>query len=253
MQDFHVHTHFSFDCDVPMDVMIESAINKGCSTICITDHYDFNYPRGDDFTMNISQYLVALEQMQQRYAQQITIKKGIEIGMDLQYRTEIAQLLSQFTFDYIIGSVHVIAATEFYYGDFFRNKSKWEANQQYFEAVYQCLEQFGQIHTLGHLDYIARYGHNQKIAINYTEHQKIIDQILQKLIRDEIILEINTSGIRQGVGVSFPGDQILERYVALGGKRVVLGSDAHFPQDISANFSTILPVIEQLGLELYAI
>ena len=36
--DFHMHTAFSGDCDVPARKMVEGAMEKGLKTICITDH-----------------------------------------------------------------------------------------------------------------------------------------------------------------------------------------------------------------------
>ena len=34
--DFHMHTAFSGDCDVPARKMVEGAMEKGLKTICIT-------------------------------------------------------------------------------------------------------------------------------------------------------------------------------------------------------------------------
>ena len=36
--DFHTHTGFSDDCDVPMEQMLEGAIAHGIETLAITDH-----------------------------------------------------------------------------------------------------------------------------------------------------------------------------------------------------------------------
>ena len=44
MFDYHVHTHFSEDCNVDMKYIIEAAYNKGLKEIAITDHIDIDYP-----------------------------------------------------------------------------------------------------------------------------------------------------------------------------------------------------------------
>jgi undecaprenyl phosphate N,N'-diacetylbacillosamine 1-phosphate transferase len=36
--DYHVHTCFSFDCDIPLEVALERAIEAGLSCLCVTDH-----------------------------------------------------------------------------------------------------------------------------------------------------------------------------------------------------------------------
>ena len=42
--DTHLHTHFSGDSDATPEDMIQSAMKKGLSGICITDHLDLDYP-----------------------------------------------------------------------------------------------------------------------------------------------------------------------------------------------------------------
>ena len=44
--DYHVHTAFSCDSEVPMEEMIKTGINKGLTEIAFTDHVDFDprYP-----------------------------------------------------------------------------------------------------------------------------------------------------------------------------------------------------------------
>ncbi|GBU10756.1 putative histidinol-phosphatase [Erysipelotrichaceae bacterium] len=253
MHDYHLHTKASFDCNSSAEKMIEGAIAKGLEAICITDHYDFNYPCGDDFTLDIPSYVKLIKTMQKKYAGKITIFCGIEIGMDLMYEKEIKALLMSYKFDYIIGSVHVISGTEFYYADFFLNKTKFEANLQYFEAVLSCLQHFPEVNTLGHIDYISRYGENEKGQICYQDYAEILDAILRELITSNRNLEINTSGLRQGVGVCFPDADILQRYAELGGKKVVCGSDAHYPCDVGANFLEAGKLVTDYGLILVEI
>ena len=42
--DYHFHTDFSSDCDEPMQAVIASAKEKGLSALCVTDHYDMDFP-----------------------------------------------------------------------------------------------------------------------------------------------------------------------------------------------------------------
>ena len=44
LSDFHMHTDFSGDCDIPAQTMIEQAISLSMKQLCITDHYDYDYP-----------------------------------------------------------------------------------------------------------------------------------------------------------------------------------------------------------------
>ena len=42
--DYHFHTDFSSDCDEPIQAVIASAKEKGLSALCVTDHYDMDFP-----------------------------------------------------------------------------------------------------------------------------------------------------------------------------------------------------------------
>ena len=44
LTDSHMHTAFSSDSDTPMETMIQGAISKGLTSICITDHHDIDFP-----------------------------------------------------------------------------------------------------------------------------------------------------------------------------------------------------------------
>ena len=80
--DFHIHSSFSGDSDTPMQDMIESAISHGLKTICFTEHYDEDYPEGeDDFSLDTSAYLQTLCILKEQYCSEINIRFGVELGM----------------------------------------------------------------------------------------------------------------------------------------------------------------------------
>ena len=56
--DFHTHTAFSDDCEFPMDVMIQAAIDQGIECLAITDHYDPDYPDHSlPFDLELDRYI----------------------------------------------------------------------------------------------------------------------------------------------------------------------------------------------------
>ena len=42
--DYHLHTCFSDDCKTPLEDLVQSAIDNGLKSICITDHLDPDFP-----------------------------------------------------------------------------------------------------------------------------------------------------------------------------------------------------------------
>ena len=65
--DFHIHSSFSGDSDTPMPAMIERAITLGLDTICFTEHYDEDYPEGEEnFSLAVSDYYETLCTLKKR-------------------------------------------------------------------------------------------------------------------------------------------------------------------------------------------
>ena len=55
--DNHVHTAFSTDSQAPMEDMLLQAIQAGFSSICFTDHMDYNFPPQDN-SKNIQEFFL---------------------------------------------------------------------------------------------------------------------------------------------------------------------------------------------------
>ena len=127
--DYHMHTYFSADSEASPREHIIQAIKMGLDEICFTDHRDFHYPECP-FELDVETYFQELKQLQKEFENQIKIKIGLEIGLDLDYVEEINHFVKAHEYDYIIGSIHVIHQTEFYDPAlFFENKTKEQAHQ----------------------------------------------------------------------------------------------------------------------------
>ena len=74
--------------------------------------------------------------------------------------------------------------------------------------------------AMAHLDFPRRYFDSWEIP------EKTINSILELMIKKEILLEINTSSISNDCTEPLPSYNIIKKYIELGGKKVVLGSDA---------------------------
>ena len=152
--DYHMHTHFSGDSEANPREHVLKAIEMNLDEICFTDHRDFDYPI-DSFELDVENYYQEIQSLKEEFKDQIKIKWGIEMGLDLDHQEEIENLIQQYPFDFVIGSIHVIHHTEFYYGEFFKGKTKEQAHHEFFEETLKCVKAFDCFNVLGHLDYIA--------------------------------------------------------------------------------------------------
>ena len=179
--DYHMHTRFSGDSEADPREHVIQAIKMGLDEICFTDHRDFDYPI-DVFDLDVEGYYQTIMALKKEFADKIIIKWGIEIGLDMNHQLEINNLINQYPFDFVIGSIHVIDHTEFYYGDFFKNLNKEQAHQAFFEETLRCVKNFDCFNVLGHLDYIMRYGPYEDKKVEHKKYQNIIDEIFKNLI-----------------------------------------------------------------------
>ena len=99
--DYHVHTAFSCDSEVPMEEMIKTGINKGLTEIAFTDHVDFDprYPFTD-----YNKYIPFIKELQEKYKDKINIVFGVEVGLENRWADKINPFIAEFPFDFVIGS-----------------------------------------------------------------------------------------------------------------------------------------------------
>jgi histidinol-phosphatase (PHP family) len=60
-------------------------------------------------------------------------------------------------------------------------------------------------------------------------------------------MEVNTSGLRQDVGETYPSAAIVARYRELGGRRVTVGSDSHRIQHFAYGLGEGYRIVEGSG------
>ena len=249
MFDFHMHSDFSEDCSTPMEATIESAIQKGFKQICFTEHVDYDYPDPDfTFDLDTEKYEQKIREMQQTYKDKITIKKGIEIGIQPHLFERYHTLLNKETFDFIICSMHTADRKDLHNGDFFAERTPEEAYQLYYEELLYCVEQFDRYSILGHIDLVKRY---KKLTSNNNFHD-IIGGIFKTIIPKGKGIEVNTSGFAYGLGSAMPSRDILQLYYDLGGEIITIGSDAHKAEHVGHRFDEILTQLTDIGFRYIA-
>lgn len=256
--DFHMHTSYSGDSDTPMEDMIKSAIAKGLKEICITEHHDidFIYEEGepdDYFLVNTDAYLYDLLKMRQKYEGQIEIGFGVELGMQPNLGRKLAAYSHQYEFDFIIASNHLAGGKDPYLKSYWEGISEEEGYHLYFQDIAKCIRSFGNFDVYGHLDYVLRYGPTQNKNFHIEDYASDIDAILNALIDNEKGIELNTAGWKYGLGAPHPCPEIIKRYKALGGEIITIGSDAHDPARIGADFDKAEEVLKACGFTHYTI
>ncbi len=252
LSDCHMHTEFSLDCEASPRAMIESAIAKGLDAVCITDHEDKDYvSEGNQWTFDVGQYFARMREMQKEYGERISVRIGVEIGLQPHLGEYYQSYVRQKPFDFVIGSVHLIKTRDPYYREFFEGRRDRDAYEETFAETYENIQKVNDFDVLGHLDYVTRYGKHQAEEYSYAGFADIIDQILKYLIEHGKGIELNTAGLKYGLPYAHPHTDVLKRYRKMGGEILTIGSDAHKPEHVAYDFQKVPEILESCGFRYY--
>lgn len=246
--DCHLHTIFSPDGTAQPEAMVLRAIELGLKHICITDHMDNSYFDPGFKQFDKYSYYNAVSELKEKYAGQIYINVGLEVGYTSANFRENEELLKKRPFDYVITSVHEVAGTDCYYPHHFDGKTRDEAFAEYFEAVLDSVNVDYRVDALGHIGYITRVAPYKNRVVKSGEFADIIDEIFRTVIKRDIIVELNTSA--KGAPVPFiPNPEILQRYYDLGGRKICPSSDAHDTVRIADGYTLAASIAKEIGFD----
>lgn len=265
--DNHVHTYFSTDSDTPMEDMLKNAIEKEFSSICFTDHMDYNFPsEGDtpEFLLDIEPYFQEMKRLSEKYGDRIKIRRGIELGLKKDCLDKCISLTKEYPFDFVIGSTHLVDNIDPYYDTFWNDTPEKSGILRYYETTLNNVNLGADFDVYGHIDYIIRYtpkmkqlksqGLSDDTYINRltSDSMDIIEQILKTLIYNGKGIEINTAGFKYGLGHPNPHEKILKLYHELGGEIITIGSDAHECKHLAYDFEKVPEILKKCGFRYYS-
>lgn len=252
LADYHIHTFFSGDSEAKTDEIVKSAIEKGLSSICITDHLDFDYIVDDVlFELDKDKYFEYFENLREEYRDLLDIRIGIETGLEPDKSKRLDDFINRHNYDFIIGSSHLVNGIDPFYPEYFNGRTDYQAFLEYFESIKTNLKYCKNFDVYGHIDYVVRYSPNKDFNYKVFDYCDIINEILKNLIHNGKGIEINTSGYRSGLSNPNPNTEIIKMYRELGGEIITIGSDAHRPQDIAYNFNKAVEILKGCGFKYY--
>jgi histidinol-phosphatase (PHP family) len=247
--DYHTHTFFSSDSDAPMEEMILSAISRGIKEYAITDHYDPGYYDPEfPFDLDFPEYWKSLLHYSSKYADEISIAKGIEIGIMEGSFKEADHAVSSYPFDFVIGSFHGMPSEDFYDIDFSSVENKKKYTDDFYMYMYRCLSAYDNYDVLGHFTILDRYIGE---LLDFTPFEDISRQILKMIIDKGKGIELNTSSFHYGSETWLPREFILSSFLELGGEILTIGSDAHSTKYQQHHFDESVDFLKSLGFRYY--
>ena len=251
MVDLHLHSKFSFDSNEEPSAYVESARRLGCDRLGFSEHYDYDaYLDGakDIALCDIESYYKNIKTLRAE-SQKPEILFGIEFGYRKQAIAHYNSLSQKFSFDYVINSVHTLKCRgDCYHSSFFEGRTLKEAYRDYLKGVLESVTSDLDYDIVGHIGYVSRYRKGENARLEYSEYSDILDDILVAIIKKCKCLEVNTSCGSSG-SMFLPDESIIERYLALGGKMLSFGSDAHRATDYLRSRDKFLKFMTEHGVK----
>ncbi|MBR6618953.1 MAG: histidinol-phosphatase HisJ family protein [Clostridia bacterium] len=250
--DLHMHTSSSFDGHYSAAEMCEAAVNAGLSVITFTDHFDVDFFEEHKLAERQVTSYNDVVSAQAAFADKLKVLVGIEVGQGT-YEPELTKKsLEKYNYDFIIGSIHNLRKTPDFCELDYTNMTLDEVYgllDKYFEEML-LLAKWNGFDTLAHLTYPLRYiMGNYGIKVDLKKYDGIVDEIFKTVIANGKALEINTSGLRQKIGVTMPTVDYVRRFRELGGEYLTIGSDAHFTEHVGAGINEGFAIAEAAGFE----
>lgn len=250
--DMHVHSHNSHDSKSIIERINKEGFKKSLTGIAITDHCDIEYYE----TIDLDKIIInSLNEINEFNNKNIKLLKGIEIGEGIWNINKTNEIINDYNFDVIIGSIHAVR-----YPSYTKPYSRIDFSKLDKETIIEYLNQYfidmeemilkSNIDILAHLTcpfryIIGKYGINIDVSI----FEEKIRKILQLVINKKISLEINTSCLYSNnlYNNLMPEKWIIYMYKDMGGYLITLASDAHIEENIGNKFNELRIFLKHIG------
>jgi len=253
LADYHCHCDYSSDAKGSIDEYCDAAIERGLAEICFTTHYDSNpkYEGKPEFILvkgekqpvkpeALAFYVEDVNRAAEKYLPMgLSVKLGLEFGWFEGCQEEVRSLKESFGFEFMLCGIHdldnICFCCHTAFERCFSRYSMVEMVKAYVEQVIRAAES-GLFNTIAHVDYIRKYGlkyYGPELEPVIKDH---LPGIFPALNDSGTALEINTAGLRQGIGSYYPGMGIVNIAKRAGVDINYLGSDAHRPEQVGHDF-----------------
>ncbi|MGP4112719.1 histidinol-phosphatase [Streptomyces sp. 4N509B] len=273
MGDYHVHLHPHVpreDSPPPgvypkahVDAYVERALERGATEVGFTEHMHrfveiepaaagfwlgdreeltehsrrYYY---DELNLHLDRYAGAVLSARDRG---LPVLLGLEVDFLPRRMEQIADILAQYPFDYLIGSVHFIGAWAVDHpavaAEFARRGIR-RAYEDYFGLVAELAES-GSVQVLAHPDVVKKFGHRCE-----EEPTDLYERVVAAARRGGVALEVSSAGLRYEALEPYPAPTLL-RMGHEAGVPITLASDAHYPDQAADQYGRLVRYARAAG------
>lgn len=245
--DYHTHTKLCKHAEGVAEDYVRKALELGLDEIGCSDHSPL--PNGFDIEHRMTvgeftnSYRPWVNEAKEKFDKKIKVKYGIEADYLPGTEVFMGKFLDENDFDYVIGSVHFLGEWGFdNYKNVYRYEEKdvYDVYVEYFTALKNAAAS-GLFDIVGHCDVVKVFGYRPDR--DYTD---VLRDTMKAIKENDLVVEINTSGLRKPVREIYPSEKILEMIREMR-IPLTLGSDSHKPEDVGRDFDRAVELVRKYG------
>lgn len=250
--DCHSHSAYSGHGSGSVADMVKAAKNKGLATFAQTEHLVLPDGMDPEFHTSMSaetmaRYVEELRDLQERLRHEsnaMELVVGIEADWLPGRIGELEELCAPF--DYVLGSIHFLENRAI---DDSHDLSLWDEHgvdgvwRQYLESWLEMAAHPGPITCFSHPDLPKKFGWLPSFDIREFYHE-----MAARTARTGRMIEVNTAGLRKDAGQMYPALELLRSFKDAD-VDCTIGSDAHAPEEVAANYEDAVELMRHAGYE----
>jgi len=239
--DLHNHTTRCNHATGTVDEYIERAIELGIDVYGFSEHAPMDFdPKYRLPFEEIEAYFTDINHAKEKYKDDIQILLGYEVDW---LKGHMSERVLSAKVDYLIGSVHFIDKWSFDNPEFlkgWKEKNIDEIWAAYFEAI-EAMAKSGKFDIVGHFDLIKVFKFMPKTDVRY-----LAKNALQAIKKANMVMEINTSGLRKPTAEIYPSATLLKEAYSLN-IPITFSSDAHAVGQVGADYEKATTLAKKTG------
>ena len=237
----HNHTTRCNHAEGTIDEYIERAIELGVDIYGFSEHAPMSFdPKYRLAFEEMEAYVQDVLEARVRYQDHIEILLGYEVDYLPNHMDE--RVLSA-DVDYLIGSVHFINKWGFDNPEFiggYKGRDIDSIWQEYFDAI-EAMAKMGSFDIVGHLDLIKVFKFLPKKDVRL-----IAKDALHAIKQSNMVIELNTAGLRKPIKEIYPSQSLLEVAYELD-IPITFGSDAHAVEQVGYCYDHATKLAKDIG------
>ena len=251
--DYHVHERYSSDArEAKVEDYITAAEKTGIEEIVFTTHeifagefYDFGL-----LPHEVPAYIDNIHRLAETTS--VRLKVGMEVDYFPEAEREIEALISEYPFDFILGSTHFVGKYDV--GsirdtpNYFAGRPLIDAVSEYYDLWRRAIES-GLFDSMAHPDYWKRFLYLVRPEHAVFSEYGGVQEAIDSLVSSNVGIEVNSSGWRHQHGVQYPIREFLDAAYKAGLKTVTIGSDSHNPSQLGFRLPDAVDLLKDVGFK----